>query len=113
MFSTTDPYGREIKLTKETWYDHICVRHPELKPLLKEIQETIENPSIIAKSSSKPDDTQIYFDRPLSNYKYKNLYLKVVVDLNEDNTGAVATSLLQKDFQGATVPGGMIYVKKK
>lgn len=107
MFKTKDYSGMPVVLSKNTWDNHICIRHPEMKPYLKEVQETIEQPRIVAKSSISPE-SQIYFNRPLR----RDLYMKVVVDILADNTGDVATALLQKDLQGAEIPGGIIYVDK-
>lgn len=108
MFTTTDVFGRIVSLTSDTWHNHICVGHPELKPYLVEVKKTIEDPILVAKSSSQPDSSQIYFDRPLK----RDLYLKVVVDIDQENTGDVATALLQKNLQGAEIPGGVLYVNK-
>ena len=55
MLKVQDPQGNTITLTGECWNNHICVNHTEMKPLLKEIKETITNPDYIyqSKSSSK------------------------------------------------------------
>ena len=108
MFSTIDIFGRIVILTSDTWQTHICIRHPEVEPYLREIKQTIEEPCLVTKSSSEPN-SQLYFDRPLR----RDLYLKVVVDIDDNNTGDVATALLQKRLAGADTQGGVLYVNKK
>jgi len=110
MFKTKDPQGREISLSKETWHQHISVNHPELKGSLPIIQSAVENPNIIATSSTRPSDSIVY----LSTHSGRtNLVIKVAVCLGTDTQGDVSTAMLQKDMlQGAQIPGGILYAKK-
>ncbi len=74
-----DGFNRMIELSEERW-KHIIETHPEIKGLLKEIEETLINPELIKKS--------VYNENMVLFYKhYKHIhegkYMCIVVRLNE------------------------------
>jgi len=42
-----DPLDRTVLLYEDTWYDHVCVEHPNLHDLIHLVQVTIEHPERI------------------------------------------------------------------
>ncbi len=62
----------EIELTDER-YKHIIERHPEVKPHLRFLVETLADPEVIRKSRYDPDTLLFY--RPVR----KNLYMVAVI----------------------------------
>ncbi len=81
MTAVTDKFGREIRLTDERWR-HIVHKHPVLKNLRIEFENTISDPEIIKRS--------IYDSEVLLYYSYfKEIsggkYIAAVIKINDDN----------------------------
>jgi hypothetical protein len=79
LLSVTDPQGRFVRLTQETWDCHIVSRHPDIVP--DWIQEVLEDPDLIALDTSvrRPLVTELcYYRRGLLPTVYGNRYLKVI-----------------------------------
>ncbi len=73
-----DRFNRRILLTEERW-KHIAETHPELKEMLKELEETLKNPELIKRS--------VYSENVLLFYKYyehihKGKHICVVINTN-------------------------------
>lgn len=91
MFSLLDPFQRKLILTKHRWRDHIIVRHPIMKRLKKQLQETIKTPNRIYQSKINKD-TQLYF-KEYRHQKYGRFYLMAVVGFDrEKKKGYIKTS---------------------
>lgn len=44
IIRVTDPWGREIRLSRTTWREHIVTRHLDAKGQLRKVQTTIMRP---------------------------------------------------------------------
>lgn len=75
MTTFEDLFGNRIKLTKERW-DHIALRHPEIKMMQNALQEVLKNPDIIVKSRYN-ESAKLY------HRKYEDYYIVVLVDINQ------------------------------
>lgn len=75
MTTFEDLFGNRIKLTKERW-DHIALRHPEIKMMQNELPEVLKNPDIIVKSRYN-EAAKLY------HKKYKDYYIVVLADTNK------------------------------
>ncbi len=51
----TDPLGRDITLHDRTWYGHIIKRHPEMRALRAQVEQTVRDPDEIRFSTYDPD----------------------------------------------------------
>lgn len=76
MLSATDPSGRFVVLTEETYNAHIAPKHPDIVP--DWIVEVIEEPDIIAQSFRKKQRI-CYYKRGILPPAYGQDYLKVVI----------------------------------
>jgi len=73
-----DRFNRRITLTEERW-NHITETHPEVKGMLKDLEETVKDPDLIKKSLFSEDVVLFY-----RYYKhiYKGKHMSVVVRLD-------------------------------
>jgi len=94
LFKTLDPQGYTISLDSQRW-EHIVNGHPEMKPLLNKVQETVMHPEIIQRDA-KNAETHYYYR--LSGRKFsraKDIYVNAVVARYESSkTGFVKTAFL-------------------
>jgi len=74
-----DKFNRRIELTQERW-KHIEDIHPELKGVLKEMGETLEDPELI--KTSVYDENVVLFYKHFKHI-YNGKYVCVVVRLKE------------------------------
>jgi hypothetical protein len=72
-----DPLGRTVVLYEDTWYDHICVEHPNLRDQIHLVQATIEHPEGIYFDAAYVERESYY--RPMWLAKRRTL-LKVSVE---------------------------------
>ncbi len=108
-FSTYDVRGYTVSLDGHTWYRHICLAHPEIEPYLREVQDAVETPVYIIRSTVK--ETSDLYVNPLP---HRDLFVKVIVDFDErEDEGAVRTALLQKNISSADKSGGVLYADPK
>lgn len=96
MFTTTDPFGRNITLRRREWEGHIAVSHPQMT--VNAIKVSIECPNVIRASTRHPD-RDIYFGLG-AHKKYPSLYVQVVVSFQGDQ-GRVITAHLADDLEGS------------
>src|SRR5260221_5272365 len=90
-FEAKDPRGWIIICTEDCWINHILARHPELTGFEEEVKAAIESPSLfIAQHPDRPTRHLYYARRP----KKKWQYLKVVVEVESENSGAIITAFL-------------------
>jgi hypothetical protein len=47
VFEVMDVFGDTVQLLEEQWREHITVRHPEVRPFLEFIAETIRLPDCV------------------------------------------------------------------
>jgi hypothetical protein len=57
-----DPLGRQITLHDRTWYGHILRRHPEMRGVRAQIEQTIRQPREIRFSAYDSDCRTCYSD---------------------------------------------------
>lgn len=72
IFTTTDPTGRNIRLTKEQW-SHIT-EHAEMSGAMERIRETVERPDTVLDS---PNDEKVHY--LFRHYKDVKCFLMVAV----------------------------------
>jgi|SRR5579859_4627349 len=88
-FQATDPRGRIIICTLETWLFHILSNHPELAESADDIRRAIEKPQYgFIYRDVDYENRDIYYYRP-SSQKYSYI---VVVEFDEMNRGEVITA---------------------
>lgn len=57
-----DMHGREVRLEDETWYVKICVGHPELEPMLDQVEQAITSPDVLT-ADAHHSDRECYYLR--------------------------------------------------
>lgn len=77
IFVEKEKSGEIIRLTDERW-QHIIIRHPEVKNHLSKIKSTIKNPEIIIKNFYNQDEK--YYHRYFKSLKN---YLIVIIELKK------------------------------
>ena len=78
LFKIQDILGNDVCLPDVRWHDHILVIHPEVQPFLTEIKDAIRNPHCVYTSPNDPH-ARLFYKRGITQGKYRNLYIKVVV----------------------------------
>ncbi len=94
IFVVKSRNGKEIRLTNAQW-KHVSYRHPEMVNLLKDIEETIKNPTSIRKHS----EAIMKFYKFIKN---KKKYLMVAVKVL-NGEGFVVTSYFTTKIQKENV----------
>ena len=109
IFSTIDPRGYEVHLTKEQYLKHIIEESGHTTVPTQDIQRAVEMPAIIYQSSYL-SNVDVYFAKTSSIYP--PLYVKVAVAVNEaEKSGEVRTSFLSKTISGSiNTEGGPKYI---
>lgn len=113
LFSTKDPRGYSVSLSKSQYYDHIISTvdhnaHTEFTP--DEIKSCIEEPEVIWQSSSV-SSRDLYFGQ--KSKAYPTLYLRTAVEVDDEaKTGEVVTAHLTKKLAGGK-DDGLKYVNHK
>jgi len=116
IFSTTDPFGKKVRLKSTTWQYHITGGDHTGKEFINQedvIRDVISDPGIILPNN--PDDEndtrQKYIDI-VQLPEFKSLKaLVVVVDHENDTYGDVVTVMAKARLNQET--GGAIYVRPK
>ena len=75
MTTFEDLFGNRINLTEERW-EHIVLRHPEIKMAENALPEALKNPDIIVKSRYN-ESAKLY------HKKYEDYYIVVLADINK------------------------------
>jgi len=78
LFQIQDVFGNDVCLPNARWHEHILVIHPEVQPFLAEIEDSIRNPHCVYASRSDTH-AKLFYKRGITQGKYRNLYIKVVV----------------------------------
>lgn len=104
-----DPQGLVVVLEKDAW-EHITDGHPEMRDRLDDVMQAIKAPTFIQSDPIDPDSRRYYWLKPTSFGKYSQLYLMVVVGVdNESVNGRVRTAHLIEMPKRGTV----LWVAKK
>ncbi|MDP9363214.1 MAG: hypothetical protein M3Q10_03095 [Chloroflexota bacterium] len=74
----SDPWGREILLTRERWFGHILARHPEFHDREDLVREALTAPDLVNLDRQRPMREVFYRASPLP-YPYTDLLVRVVV----------------------------------
>lgn len=77
IFRINEKLGKSIRLTKERW-KHIIERHPEVKPLLSKIKNTLQNPEIITQNPFNKNEK--YYHKYFNSL---NNYLIIVLEIEK------------------------------
>jgi len=101
IFESTDPEGRKIVLSKNTW-GHIKKGHPEVNKNIALIKSTIQKPDLITEISSR---TSLAYTSISSISFYYNVFAKMD---DKYEKGRVTTAFVQADLP----KGSVIWSKK-
>ncbi len=108
LFTIPDKDGTPITLTKERWEDHILVGHPAMAKHLEAIRLTISDPDYILQSDKRAD-TRLFYRLGVTEGKYSNLYVVVVMRYTA-SAGFVRTAYLAlKPIAG----GEVVWIRPK
>jgi len=77
IFKVKEKFGYSIRLTKERW-NHIIQRHPELKPHLDRIKNTVKDPEIIVENPFNKNEK--YYHK---YFKELNNYLIIIIEIEK------------------------------
>jgi hypothetical protein len=109
VFHVLDPEGFEIVLEIERW-EHIVDGHPEVKPLLDLVQETVTKPELILQDGCRKETHYYYRLTGRRLLRRDDLYLVAVVRRSTtEKNGNVRTAYLVKEFR----KGVLIWLKRK
>ncbi len=99
LFEISDVFGQKITLSAERW-NHIVLRHPEVKGLLHEIEATMASPQYIVRS---PKAKYVY----LYHRKFKKLQDAYMVIVYHTTKQFVVTA-----YTSDTIKNGELLWKK-
>jgi hypothetical protein len=94
----------------DTWQRHIAVRHPEVRGMLDLVAETISSPQVVMEQQQGPGSVWFYYRLTgRSFYRHNDIYMSVVVDLDEaTKAGVVKTAHLVKEIR----KGRVVWMKR-
>ncbi len=85
VFEATDPRGRRVTCTDETWDNHILTGHPIMEGQEGDVQAAIQKPTIGIFRDAHFEDREVYY------LLKRRTYVKVVVRFDGD-VGTVITA---------------------
>lgn len=88
VFEVTDPRGRNVVCTEDSWNEHILSNRPWMRGWEDLVKDTIQNPYMGIFEDSDFNNRHIYYSRQQGRERY----LKVVVQFDENETGSVITA---------------------
>lgn len=100
LFKVGDYENVPVILTKDTWYIKLLdpvFGHPEVKPYLKEIKNTIKYPNFVFQSIRDPRSKLLFLE--ITDEIYPSHFLVVVVKYvkkNDKITGYVSTVMINR-----------------
>jgi len=100
LFSVTDPEGRLIELSGNTW-QHITTGHPEISDI-EEVKITIQSPNVISKNTERGS---LIYSKTGRTVSYVNVVAKMDMTYSKGN---VTTAFLS----GKLPKGQPIWVRK-
>lgn len=89
VFEAEDARGRKVICTNEIWNWHILDFHPELEGLEAEVKDAIEHPFMGIYRDTDYENRDVYYKMLAGT---AHLYLKVVVEFDENYVGRVVTA---------------------
>jgi hypothetical protein len=89
IWIVTDRWGREIHLDEDTWYHHIVPGHRTLRGHEAAVAKTLTNPYRVVHDAWHENRENFY--RPRTHPLYPDLYVKVCVEFETDETGSLGT----------------------
>jgi hypothetical protein len=89
LFEIIDPRGITIHCSREQWEHHVLRNKPFMKQYLEEVKTAFRNPDFICLDVNH-DTRQCYYVRKSGS----NLYLKVVVNLENEREANLVTAFL-------------------
>ena len=96
-----DYNGNLVYLRADRWSLHIIVKHPEMAPFVKAIQEVVRAPNVVTEDSGG----SVHLARlGAVKGKWKELYLEVVIRYN--SSGDRTTGDIQTVYFNAMPPKG-------
>lgn len=87
-FQATDPRGRTVICTEETWVSHVVWRHPGMDGKEDEVKAAIESPSMGIFGDKLHENRNIYYRLQ----RNRRRYTKVIVAFDDQNAGSVLTA---------------------
>lgn len=75
LFTVTDPRGKTVICTADSWHNHILSRHPYLSERLEIVKNTITGPTYGIFGDAHHPDRQVYYYRQSARPRY----MKVIV----------------------------------
>jgi len=108
LFTIPDQDGISITLTWERWENHILIGHPAMAKHLEAINLAISDPDYILQSDKRAD-TKLFYRLGVTEGKYSNLYVVVVIRYTVSE-GFVRTAYLTlKPIAG----GEVVWIRSK
>ena len=111
VFATTDPLGRQVVLTEDTFKKHIAVNHPEMKTHVRVIKQAIKDPDYIFVSTLRKD-RDIYIKMGCIR-GFSELGTKVIVEFPDPSSGLVVSGWLIRGLSESDASGGLRYEKPR
>ncbi len=105
LFSVRDVFGDTVCLSDARWQRHILATHPEVGPYLLQLETALTEPDCVYSSSSDPD-AKLFYRRGITQGRYRNLYLKVVVSY-ASSPASVKTAFFSAGLTG----GKLLWIK--
>lgn len=108
LFTIPDRDDIPIHLTRERWESHILVGYPAMAKHLEAIKLTINDPDYILRSDKRAD-TKLFYRLGVTEGRYSNLYVVVVIRYTASE-GFVRTAYLAlKSIAG----GEVVWIRPK
>lgn len=108
LFTIPDKDGTPTTLTRERWESHILVGHPAMAKHLEAIKVAINDPDYILQSD-KQADTNLFYRLGVTEGKYSNLYMVVVIRYTASEGFVRTAYLVPKPIAG----GEVIWIRPK
>lgn len=93
-----DPLARHVTMTRDQWESHVLLRHPNMRHLEADVQRATEHPDSIHEDK-RVHRRECYYRLGIPGVT--RVYLKVVVQFDQDSEGTVITAFTTR----STSPG--------
>ena len=113
MFTILDRDGIPVTLTRTTWFQKLldpAKEHPEVKPYISGIKQTIQDPDFIYQSV-RDSRSKLLYRAGLTSGKFAHCYILVVVKYVQEPAGLhgyVSTVMLTDHLKKA---GGLLWIR--
>lgn len=98
VITCQDPLARRVTMTRDQWESHVLLRHPDMEHLEAYVQRAIEEPDSIHEDK-RTYRRECYYRLGIPDAT--TIYLKVVVQFDQDNNGTIITAFTTR----STSPG--------